>query len=233
MSTLRFGLTMIGAIGLATSANAETFDLGFANLPTAQGWTYNANGPGALAETAFYTVTGTRLLQQTEGFPAGTNDGYYARAVNFVGSTDFTLSATASITSSTGALGFILGLDSAYFGLGSSNLGVYSAGEGLRFFDLPVGFDATSDTDFLVTRIGNTVKLTAGGNLLFDGVLTGFNTADRVVIGDGTKFADATGTYSALRFTSGAVPEPGSWAMMIAGFGLTGAVARRRRVISA
>ena len=31
------------------------------------------------------------------------------------------------------------------------------------------------------------------------------------------------------RITAGAVPEPASWAMLIAGFGLVGAVARRRR----
>ena len=34
-------------------------------------------------------------------------------------------------------------------------------------------------------------------------------------------------------FTVGAVPEPASWAMLIAGFGLVGAVARRRRAVAA
>ena len=33
--------------------------------------------------------------------------------------------------------------------------------------------------------------------------------------------------------TIGAVPEPASWAMLIAGFGLVGAVARRRRAVAA
>lgn len=32
---------------------------------------------------------------------------------------------------------------------------------------------------------------------------------------------------------SGPVPEPASWAMMIAGFGLTGAMLRRRRAVIA
>jgi hypothetical protein len=34
-------------------------------------------------------------------------------------------------------------------------------------------------------------------------------------------------------FDTGAVPEPASWAMLIAGFGLTGAAMRRRRVTAA
>lgn len=32
---------------------------------------------------------------------------------------------------------------------------------------------------------------------------------------------------------AGAIPEPASWAMLIAGFGLTGAIARRRRIVPA
>jgi hypothetical protein len=38
----------------------------------------------------------------------------------------------------------------------------------------------------------------------------------------------SVGTNTAVLGT-GAVPEPASWAMLIAGFGLTGAAARRRR----
>jgi hypothetical protein len=47
-------------------------------------------------------------------------------------------------------------------------------------------------------------------------------------------FANRDGTHGFINsFTvgdTGAVPEPASWAMLIAGFGLTGAVMRRRRV---
>nr|WP_313668865.1 PEPxxWA-CTERM sorting domain-containing protein [Sandarakinorhabdus sp.] len=41
--------------------------------------------------------------------------------------------------------------------------------------------------------------------------------------------------YEKVIYTNsgGAVPEPASWAMLIAGFGLVGAVARRRRVATA
>lgn len=47
--------------------------------------------------------------------------------------------------------------------------------------------------------------------------------------------SNAVGTFglSTLTFDSGVVPEPASWAMLISGFGLVGAVARRRRNVVA
>jgi PEP-CTERM motif len=237
MDSVRLALTGFVAGTLATAATAETFTLGFANLPTAQGWTYNPNGGGALPETAFYTATGTQLNQATEGFAPGTNDGYYARAVTFSGSTDFVLTATASIGSASGdtlgggtiyPFGFILGLDSVYFGLNGSRLGSYSTLGGVQYFDLPAGFDASGNVDYRMIRTGASLTFTANGVTLFNGLVGPGALSDRVIIGDGTKFANATGNYSALRFSSD-VPEPASWAMLVAGFGLVGAAVRRRR----
>jgi len=37
------------------------------------------------------------------------------------------------------------------------------------------------------------------------------------------------GSPGGFSYAAGAVPEPASWAMLIAGFGLVGAVLRRRR----
>jgi hypothetical protein len=55
--------------------------------------------------------------------------------------------------------------------------------------------------------------------------------------GDGPAITDftissLTGTNYSRPFTEG-VPEPGAWALLLAGFGLTGAVARRRRARAA
>ncbi len=45
--------------------------------------------------------------------------------------------------------------------------------------------------------------------------------------------ASYLGENFTLRFTTAAVPEPGTWAMLIAGFGLVGASMRRRRRVAA
>ncbi|OYU15306.1 MAG: hypothetical protein CFE37_06910 [Alphaproteobacteria bacterium PA4] len=39
-------------------------------------------------------------------------------------------------------------------------------------------------------------------------------------------------TYTGAVFNAAAVPEPASWAMLIAGFGLIGAAQRRRRAVA-
>ena len=56
-------------------------------------------------------------------------------------------------------------------------------------------------------------------------------TARSVVLAGGGVFDDLT--FGAPGNVSGPVPEPASWALLIAGFGLTGAALRRRRAIPA
>ena len=66
-----------------------------------------------------------------------------------------------------------------------------------------------------------------------------FNAGVNVLQFTVTNFGQPTGNPSGLRveFLSsetgvGAIPEPAAWAMLIAGFGLVGAVARRRRSLT-
>ncbi|WP_193743232.1 PEPxxWA-CTERM sorting domain-containing protein [Sandarakinorhabdus sp. AAP62] len=90
------------------------------------------------------------------------------------------------------------------------------------------GRDLTGDGDNYTSSVGS-LTLAAGISFLgsarssnasgfaFPSIVTA-NSGGR--FGPNFQFSDATG----------AVPEPASWAMLIAGFGLVGAVARRRRV---
>lgn len=50
--------------------------------------------------------------------------------------------------------------------------------------------------------------------------------------GLGNRGANITGTFTLLSDSTAAVPEPATWAMMIAGFGLVGASMRRRQKVS-
>ncbi|MBB6226869.1 hypothetical protein FHS79_001031 [Polymorphobacter multimanifer] len=56
-----------------------------------------------------------------------------------------------------------------------------------------------------------------------------------VLAGDGYGFYvySSDGLLGRGKLTVGALPEPGSWALMIAGFGLVGASMRRRRAVTA
>jgi hypothetical protein len=86
-------------------------------------------------------------------------------------------------------------------------------------------FDSTNLGGFSIIFEGS-VLLNAAAEQLFTG------TTEAPVFRTGTF---ATTPYPGLELGNGtltianAVPEPGSWALLIAGFGLTGAVLRRRR----
>jgi PEP-CTERM motif len=48
------------------------------------------------------------------------------------------------------------------------------------------------------------------------------------ILPSNVSFTSASGTFLSANVGPGGVPEPASWALMIAGFGLTGAAMRRR-----
>lgn len=71
-------------------------------------------------------------------------------------------------------------------------------------------------------------------NVYFIGVVSSSNDIGSIVFNrafDGS--GDAIGIDNIVSGTFGAVPEPASWALLIAGFGLTGAAMRRRRMATA
>jgi hypothetical protein len=75
----------------------------------------------------------------------------------------------------------------------------------------------------------NTV-LANGSPLTIDSTLTTYNFNATGTSFTLTGLASDDGYWVGDNFTFGAVPEPANWAMLIAGFGLVGVVARRRRI---
>lgn len=77
------------------------------------------------------------------------------------------------------------------------------------------------------TPIGSLSGFTAG---LADLTL-GFTQTGDLIVGEAQPSISGSFTFSSPSMIAG-VPEPASWAMLIAGFGLTGASMRRRRIVS-
>jgi hypothetical protein len=79
---------------------------------------------------------------------------------------------------------------------------------------------------------GDLLTGTYSGQASFsNGVVTG---TENLVVTGGTGFVGVfNGTVNGRINVPGAVPEPATWAMMIAGFGLAGSAARRRRLQAA
>jgi hypothetical protein len=105
-----------------------------------------------------------------------------------------------------------LGLDVAPGTVFSIGLGALPQTSGINSFGWVFGETADGTGDNLVQSINY-----AGG-------VNKFSPAALTTWSDPTGFDRGFATYV------DAVPEPGSWAMLIAGFGLTGAVMRRRRL---
>jgi hypothetical protein len=109
------------------------------------------------------------------------------------------------------------------------------------------GTTSTSALVFLTPGIGDdfpgTQSYSSGGiDNIVDFGLDFFVDADGILrlefFEDFDDFADdwdgiwESGALS-IRWSTGVIPEPGTWAMMIAGFGVVGLAARRRRAIAA
>jgi hypothetical protein len=79
---------------------------------------------------------------------------------------------------------------------------------------------ATETGDFMLYAVDNTPLSYAGGSSF-------------LVIGGGSLPTTATYAFRTYVDSAGSVPEPAAWALMLVGFGATGAMLRRSRAVAA
>lgn len=107
---------------------------------------------------------------------------------------------------------------------------------GTSFVSIDLGdYNADDDSLFLRLYDSNDVLLASASDFIpstFTGMVTLSASAagTAYAVFGGVGFGGESNVYSD-NFAFGAVPEPTFWALMISGFGLVGAAARRRRVL--
>lgn len=224
-------LALAGALALASSAHAATFDAfdSFDGTQGAGGFYYlrmpppnSGLAPEQLATSGSCVVTSDFCLQDGAGLP-----GVYK-----------SLTALSELT-------YQVPNDRLLAHPGAGNpLGILFIAPQAGVYDFTASFDVLDRSPTGVFIAGFT---TAGGSLspIQGGLLNAQNLAFTrtgsltlaqgeilgFIINNGGNYAnDSTGVD--IRLTTAGVPEPATWAMMILGFGAAGSILRRRAALA-
>jgi hypothetical protein len=243
MQKLTIALAALG-LAMGSAGHAATITLDTTILPSAQGWTYlGSGGYAGIPETTFFSNVGGELVQNTmgSGFPfvANTNN-LYLRPISLAPGESWKLSVVARIAQSEqipstqilAPYGFIFSVSTNpeyYLTSVDASGRVSTVFDGNSAFQLPGVFDPNAYNLYEVNGGGGAFSLKFNGATVFSGnTPLNFPAPQLLLLGDGSFAGNANVFIRSYSFTSGAVPEPASWAMMIAGFGLVGASMRRR-----
>ncbi len=235
MKTIAYGLVLAS---LPVAANAATLALNTTILPSAQGWTYVADGDGAsVSEGGAYSISAGELHQTTLGIGMTTGGGnLYYRASGLNPGDNWSMKMVARVNGyeSVNGLPFGFGMGgetgggSLHVGFGSAPI-VYLDGSSFLSAAPLAGFDPSVYNTYELTVVGGLQSFFVNGVSAFaNQPIAGGGNPAQFFFGDGTGFANADANIRSLVITTPGVPEPASWALMISGFGLVGSAMRRR-----
>jgi hypothetical protein len=223
---MKFFVALAGALALASAAEAATYDAfaSFDGTQGAGGFIYLKVGaiPGApaspLTSGSTCVVTSDFCLQDNGGLP-----GAYKSLTSFSEGT------------------YTVPDDRLLMHPGSANpIAILFAAPKAGEYDYLASFDVLDRSPsgvfvMTLTNAGGTVAATPAG--LLNAQNLGFTRSGSITLAKGEIFGfilNNGGNYSndstgvSFRLHSADVPEPASWALMIAGFGLAGTALRRR-----
>jgi PEP-CTERM motif len=211
-------------------ASAAVVTLGFNSLPSAQGWTYIAEGlsHGGQLESNIWSTDGTTLSMNTMGsglVPSSGNTYSQTGIVNTVN--PFELTWRMRIVDSEGWVAGGWGVSVA---MGAQQFTVGFITNAIWIADRQMPFDATAFHDYRLTgtpRI-NTFSLYVDNVLFANGrSIQPFFAGNYVLFGDLTGAANAQAQLQAFTFRQ--VPEPATMLLAVYGTALCAIFARARR----
>ncbi|QKS02076.1 PEP-CTERM sorting domain-containing protein [Sphingomonas sp. CL5.1] len=215
------GVALVAAVTIGGAASAAT-TVNWADLTSTDNSTY-ANGTITVGSdtvgvsingTGFATaqVNGAGTNYWTQGTPAPYTGGSVANAPGTTDIVEFNQGGTKTIT-------FSKAVTDPYLALVSWNGNTFTTSDPFTVISEGCGYWGCG-TFANVTSTGFTGNGELHGIVQFTGTFTSIS------------FTDTTENWHGLTVgiagIAGSVPEPATWAMMIAGFGLVGATMRRR-----
>ncbi len=222
---MMMGAAMLAAATISGAATATPIAAG-GSVAAAPITTTNA---GSLASYVNVAFTSQAPAGQASTFSGTYSEVVYRDSANTLcGMTGMCLSFGIQLTNnSTSTDGIETVTTGPFSSLFTYNVGYVAVNSGIA--PLYINDSATGTISFNFTAPGNTSNLIMPGRT--SDVLIIQTSATNFRAGNLSFQDNQTATVAGFIPTAPAVPEPASWALMIGGFGLTGAAMRRRKAV--